>query len=272
VDEFGTDTIIAWYGGMAAKVMLRALDVNGGNFARFDDDDEFVAGLFQPPVGWRNGDRDDCINDGRYPKAVRPPVLRTDLEDERIFISLSRFNGGNGFEANVGRALDDGEYGGFVTALNDRDSSYDDIDYEYDEIGLSFNDDTMAVLGDALDDVNDAIEWHDADGYHSPPDSFGGDFVAAAGGTDDGDGGGSFDIGVDDGGDGITDEEREFGEMVATTLAGTDADPSEDVFQGGHDLSGLVAANEGNFDGEPSVANIRRVVYEEAEHLDTDNL
>jgi len=279
VDGFDSESIVAWYGGMSANIMLRALDVNGGNFARFTDSGEFVTGLMQPPTGWRTDGRDECKDDGRYPKAIRPPVLRPDLRGERIFVSLSRFNNGRGFEANLGRALNtDSEYDEFVGALNGRDSSYDDIEYEYDEIGLSFNDDAISVLVDEFGDVNDVIEWHDAEGYVSTPDGFSGDYVTAAQDDAGGDSGGSFDIGVDDEDNnssdgGVSGEERKFGEMVATKLAGTGADPDENgTFEGGNDLSSLVEENESNFDGTPDVSNIRKVVYEETDYLDAGSL
>ena len=115
VDEFTTDRIMVWYGGMSGQFTARALDFNGMPFARYADG-YLVKGLLQVPIGWRgqadveqydnvpSTDRSKLSTDlGRPPRIARPPVLRDDL-DGRTFVEIDRYNGGNMYEVHVGPA------------------------------------------------------------------------------------------------------------------------------------------------------------------------
>jgi hypothetical protein len=62
---------------------------------------------------------------------------------------------------------------------------------------------------------------------------------------------------------------------VVEKIAGTGVSPDEEIFpvDGGKvDLSGLVGANSGEFQVTPDVAAIREYVYENTQHLSTEDL
>lgn len=274
VDGFDADTIMVWYGGMAGQFVGRALDFNGMPWARVTPEGDYlVKGLFQVPLGWR-GDADvedydanvestdrsklakptDDGGLGRPPRVARPPVLRSDL-DGRSFIGIGRYQGGRMHEVHVGRATDD-----YDAVLAELQSDDGDVEDEYDRLEMKYTQDAEEVLSDEFDNPSEVYALYEGDGWPPVGDP---DFMQS-----DGDDGGSFDI--EGPGDGDvehpTDEEQEFGQMVSEKLAGTDAEPSDEVF-GGNDLEGLVEANSENFDQEYDVDAIRGVVVDNTEHL-----
>jgi hypothetical protein len=277
VDGFTTDRIMVWYDGVSGQRVGRALDFNGMPFARYTEDGYLIKGLFQAPKGWRGDadveqyddvpttDRSELASKrdglGRPPRTARPPVLRDDI-DGRIFIATGRYNGGRMHEVHVGRAMDD--YDGFFETLaaNERP--------DYDEVEMKYDQDAEETLADAFEDPSQAYGLYHGAGWMPKPDNaqdFGGD------GGDDTEGG-SFDMSMaddsDDGVDHPTEQETQFGEMVAEKLAGTGADPSDEVFEAGGEsvsLDGLVEANEGNFDADPDVDAIRSVIEDNVDHL-----
>jgi len=290
VDEFDADRIMVWYGGMSGQRIGRALDFNGMPFARFTDPDEgddpyLVKGLFQAPIGWR-GDADveqfDHVETtdrselaraesrgglGRPPRVARPAILRDDIEG-RSFIALGRYQGGQMYETHVGRALDD--YSDFLSLLLDDEDPSD----EYDEIGLKYDQDADEVLASEFDNPREVYGLYHGEGWQDEPENA--DWGVSGADND----GGNFDtpdVDVDD--DSIehpTEQERAFAEGVAEKIAGTGADPDDAIFPISDDenvgLEGLVDHNSDSFQVEPDVDAIREVVYENAGHLDTDDL
>jgi len=268
VDDFDTDTIMVWYGGMAGQFAGRALDANGQPFARFTDEGGYlVKGLLQAPVGWRGEadieqygdvettDRSKLATDlNRAPRVARPPILRDDI-DGRVFIALGRYNGGRMNEVHVGRAMDD--YTDFLSQLRDNEEP------EYDAYDMRYDEDIDERLVDAFENPAEAYSLYTGEGWlDEPADAtyVGGDD------TDEDTSGGSFDVSVDEDVDHPTDEEVEFGQMVAAKLNDADGELTPDAaFDGG--LGGMVEANADNFSNETDVSAIRDVVYENTDHL-----
>jgi len=268
-----SDTIMVWYGGMAGQFLSRALDFNGLPFARYTDDGYLMKGLYQAPIGWR-GDADvdqfdnvpstnrkELATDlGRPPRVARPPLLRDDIDD-RVAIDLGRLNGGDMYEIHAIRALDD--YSGY---LND--------DEEADELDMRYDNAPEERLAEEFDNPDEIYTLYTGEGWQDTPDN-------AQNVTDDSgeDGGGSFNVDVSDddsgGVDHPTDGEVQFAEMVAEQIAGTGADPREDIFNAAGndvDLEGLIGANSGNFEVTPDVDAITEAVFERVEHLSTSDL
>jgi len=279
VDSFDTDNVMVWYGGIAGQFVGRAMDFNGLPWARFTKPDDgeqpyLIKGLFQPAKGWRGSADADFYDNvettdksklaksedrgglGRSPRTVRRPHVRPDIDGERLFISISRFNGGAMREANIGYALDD--YEAFVEAMNARDSSYDDIELDgYDEVGLRYSDDADEELDEFFDQPADELyQWYSGEGWQDEPDEWGG--------SADGNDGGGFEMGDGDDDSGVdhpTEQEERFAQMVSEKMAGREASlDDEDAFEVDgetYDLAGLVELNDDAFDVDPSVEAIR---------------
>lgn len=280
VDEFVHDRIMVWYGGIAGQFIMRALDFNGRPSARYKDDGYLVKGLFQHPLGWFDRDTEnygdlvettdrsklarspDSGGLGRPPRVARPPVLRDDIEGESAFIEIGRYNGGNMLEATI--------------AFNDFDS---DNYEEATQIEPRYEQEPEEVLVEEFDadSATDVYSLFHGDGWQPEPDN-------AGEGESEDTSGASFDVDVDTGDDddaddgGVehpTDDEVQFGEMVAEKLAGTGATPDQEIFPvdgGKTDLEGLVGHNAEEFAETPDVDAIREVVYENVNHLDTEDL
>lgn len=276
VDEFVHDEIMVWYGGISGQFILRALDFNGRPSARFKEDGYLVKGLFQHPLGWFDRDTEnygDLVETtdrsnlarsadrgglGRPPRVARPPVLRSDIEDEEVFIEIGRYNGGDMLEATI--AFNDFEGGAVEEAT---------------QIEMAYEQEPEEILKEEFDVENttEVYDLYHGDGWQPEPDN------AGDGETDD-TSGGSFDVDVDTGDDdsdddGITEDEQSFGQMVAENIAGSDATPDMDIFtvQGENtDLEGLVGDNADQFSETPDIDNIREVIYENASHLDVEDL
>jgi hypothetical protein len=273
-----SDTIMVWYGGMSGQFLSRALDFNGLPFARYTEDGYLMKGLYQAPIGWRGDadveqfdnvpttDRKELAQSqkrgglGRPPRVARPPLLRDDI-DGRTAIELGRLNGGDMYEIHAIRALED-----YSDYLND-ESEADEIDMRYDNA-------PEERLAEAFDNPDEIYTLYTGEGWQDTPDN-------AQNVTDNSgeDGGGSFDVDVsDDDGDEVshpTDGEVEFAQMVSEQIAGTGADPRDDIFNAdGNDvnLEGLIGANSGNFEVTPDVAAITEEVFERADHLSTGDL
>lgn len=271
-DEFESDTIMVWYGGMSGQFIGRGLDFNGMPFARYTEDGYLIKGLLQAPIGWR-GDADveqfdsvpstnrkELATDlGRPPRTARPPLLREDL-DGRTFISIGRYNGGNMYEVHVGRAMDD--YTEFLeTVRNNEEPEYDEIDMRYDQ-------NPEERLAAEFDDASGIYALYEGEGWQSEPDNAQSMLGDEGSDTD----GSSFDIddGTDDDESGVehpTDEETTFAKMVAEKLAGRDVGPDE-AFSGVGGLEGLVENNQDNFEQETDLEAIRTEVYTYTDHLD----
>jgi hypothetical protein len=274
-EGFDADSIMVWYGGMAGQFVGRALDFNGMPFARFTESDEgddpyLLKGLLQAPIGWRGDadveqydsvpttDRAELARDlDRKPRVTRPPVLR-DLED-RTFIALGRYNGGNMHEVHLGRAV--GGYGPILDAL---DADEDPTEH-FDEVDMRYDQSPEATLAAEFDNPGAVINLYTGEGWMDEPDGW------SYGSTEDT--GGSFDVSVEMDEDEVehpTDEEIQFAQQIATKLEGTGATPEDEVFQaddGNVDLEGLVGANAGNFSVTPDVDSIRQKIYENTSHL-----
>jgi len=269
VDSIDTP-IMVWYGGMAGQRVSRALDTNGLPFARETEDGYTIPGLYQAPKGWRGEADEDQYGTvpsrsklkqmGRVPRKVRPPVLRDDLEG-RIFIALSRYNGGDMHEVHVGRAMDD------YTELVETMRANEDPSDLYDEVGLRYNDNADEVLSAEFDNPNEVFAFYDGEGWAAPS----GDVFDTSG---DDNSGGSFDTGtVDVGDDDVehpTEKEREFAEMVSGQIEGKSVTPEQNIFTvdgSKTDLDGLIEHNRDDFDVEPNVEAIRDLIYEQTSHL-----
>jgi len=262
-----------WYGGMAGQFLSRALDFNGLPFARYTDDGYLMKGLYQAPIGWR-GDADvdqfdnvpstnrkELATDlGRPPRVARPPLLRDDI-DGRVAIDLGRLNGGDMYEIHAIRALDD--Y-----------SDYLEGDEDADELDMRYDNAPEERLAEEFDNPDEIYTLYTGEGWQDTPNN-------AQNVTDDSgeDGGGSFNVDVNDddsgGVDHPTDGEVQFAEMVAEQIAGTGADPRNDIFNAaGNDvnLEGLIGANSGNFEVTPDVDSITEAVFERVEHLSRSDL
>ena len=288
VDDFDTDTIMVWYGGMAGQFVGRGLDFNGMPFARHTEGDEdnapyLVKGLFQVPKGWRGEadvqqyddvpttDRSELARAesngglGRAPRVARPPILRGDL-DGRTFVALGRYGGGNMFEVHIGRAMDD--YSDVLDALD----SNDDPEEYFDPIEMRYDDDADEIITSEFDST-DVMELYHGEGWANEPET-----TADSGGDNSGgDSGGSFDLDVetDDSVDHPTDREVEFAENIAEKIAGTGVSPDDEIFptdNGNVDLEGIVEARADVFDHDPDTDAIRRVVYETTDHLSADDI
>lgn len=272
VDEFTHDKVMVWYGGISGQFILRALDFNGLPSARYKEDGYLVKGLLQHPLGWFDRDEDnypDLVETtdrselaratqnggmGRPPRVARPPVLRSDIEGEEVFIRIGRYNGGRMMEATI--------------AFNDFEG--DNVE-EATQLEPRYEQEPEEVLADEFGD-EDVYSLYHGDGWQPKIE---GD---AESGTED-TSGASFDVDVDTGDDsgssGPTDDEIEFGEMVSEKIAGSGATPDEEIFPVDGDntnLEGLVGANADQFSETPDIDAIREVIYENTSHLDVDDL
>lgn len=268
VDAFDVDRIMVWYGGMSGQFVGRGLDFNGMPFSRYTDDGYLVKGLFQVPIGWR-GDADveqydnvpttnrkELATDlNRAPRVIRPPVLRDDI-DGRAFIGIGRYNGGNMYEVQMGRAQDD--YGDVFT---------DDADF--DELSMQYSQEADEVLAEAFDDPASVFALYHGEGWQPEPDNA----QPFGDGDSEGGDGGSFDVGVaDDETAGLTDAEQSFADTISEKIAGRDIHLDDEVFDVGDgekgDLAALVEHNAGAFDtDDPNVDGIRASIVDQTDHL-----
>jgi len=276
VDEFEEDEVMVWYGGITGQFIARALDFNGMPSTRYKDDGYLVKGLFQHPLGWFDYDADNydvSTTDrgklaratqngglGRPPRFARPPVLRPDIEGESMFIKIGRYNDGNMYEVTIG--------------YND----FEDDPDEATELDLRYDQEPEPILEEEfdVDDATEVYSLYHGEGWQPEPDN-------AGGGEPEDTSGASFDVDVADDGDddeeveqsGPTEDETQFGRMIAEKISGSGATPDDPIFTvdgENADLAALVAANEPEFGSEPNVDAIRAVVYENTAHLSEDDL
>ena len=267
------DYLMVWYGGIIGQFVVRSLDFNGMVYARYNDNDYLTKGVLQAPLGWRDSDVEDYDVEttdrgklaapkdsgglGRPPRIVRPIVLRDEVVDSEAEIRMGWLDDGKNRRSFDGLFVDDEEL---------------DLSNAYaDDSGYDFPD---AVIEDRLDvDDADSVYWmYHGEGWQPQPDGFG-----SADGDDDADtAGGSFDMDVstDDSEateDTLTDDERQFAEMVTEQLTGTGAHPDDEVFlDGSEDLIGLVQHNLSNFGtDDPNVDAIRSFIVENSSHIDS---
>lgn len=276
VETFEEDAVLAWYGGMAGQFIMGALDFNGRPSARYKDDGYLVKGLFQHPLGWFDRDAEDydvATTDrsklardpsnggmGRPPRVARPPILREDVKGESVFIEIYKQNGMNyvttAFNDFEG---DDWEEATAIMPTYEGDRSHEE------------------VLAEEFENPNEVYALYHGEGWQPKPDN-----AYDVMQTGDNESDASFDIPDADGGDGDTEEDTEryhptadeekFGHMIAEKIAGReDADPDEPIFQGST-MTELIEANTDSFEGEPNIPAIRRVVYENTDHLDASTL
>ena len=272
VEEFDSDRIMVWYGGMSGQFVGRGLDFNGMPFARYTDDGYLVKGLFQVAIGWRGDadveeydnvpttDRSELATDlGRKPRVARPPVLRDDI-DGRAFIGIGRYNGGQMHEVHIGRAEE--SYDDILAAMRDND------DPDYDGLDMKYDQSPEERLAAEFEDASDIYALYHGEGWQSEPDNKQSVLGDEGADTD----GGSFDVDDvdDDAIDHPTSEETTFAKTVAEKLAGTGATPDE-AFESKGGLEGLVEANSDNFDQEYDIEAIRAEVYANTDHLAEDD-
>ena len=265
MDEFDSDRIMVWYGGMAGQFIGRGLDFNGQPFSRWTDEGYLIKGLFQVPIGWR-GDADldqydnvpttdhkELATDlGRKPRVIRPPILRDDIEG-RAFVAIGRYNGGRMNEVHIGRAED--SYDAIFESLRANDEP------EYDSFDMKYDADADEVIAAEFDNPAELLALYTGDGWADEPAN-----AQSFGESEDDSGGSSFDIDTDDSGvEHPTDEEDTFAKMVSEKLAGADIESVDDPFDGG--LEGLVESNADNFDNEYDVEAIRELVEEYTDGL-----
>lgn len=275
VDEFDSDRIMVWYGGMSGQFVSRALDFNGMPFARYTDEGYLVKGLFQVPIGWRGEadveqydevpttDRKKLSTDlGRPPRVARPPVLRDDLGESRTFVAIGRYMGGDQYEAEVGLEAED--YTDFMSEFR-KDIQPHEKDYDVTMVDMKYDDDADAVLSANFDNPNAVYAMYHGEGWQNQPES-----VATSSASDTS--GASFDVEVDDSDDATpSDAERQFAEMVSEKIEGTGVEPDA-AFESKGGLAGLADANSENFDEGYDVDTIRELVYDNTSHLSTSDL
>jgi hypothetical protein len=270
--ELNEDYLMVWYGGIIGQFVVRSLDFNGMVYARYNDNDYLTKGVLQAPLGWRDSDVEDYDVEttdrgklaapkdsgglGRPPRIARPIVLRDEIVDSEAEIRMGW--------------LDDGKNRRSFDGLFVEDEELDLSNAYADDSGYDFPD---AVIEDRLDvDDADSVYWmYHGEGWQPQPDGFGSEAA-----DDDADtAGGSFDMDVstDDSeptDDALTDDERQFAEMVTEQLTGTGAHPDDEVFlDGSEDIIGLVQHNLENFSTDsPDADGIRQFVIENSSHLD----
>lgn len=283
-DEFDEDYVMVWYRGISGQFIMSALDFNGRPSARFKEDGYLVKGLMQHPLGWFDRDTEnypDLVETtdrrklasqnelGRPPRVARPPVLRDDIGGEEVFVEIDRYEGGRMLSSTVAYNDFDGDDYEDATVIEPRYEGAGDPPTPEDVLVETFD-----LDGEA--DISEVYELYHGDGWQPEPD--GAFFGTGDGDEESGSSGGSFDAPSvsDDEVDHPTESEVEFGQMIAEVIAGTGVDPDEEgaLTLNGEDmdLEGAVGTNASQFGVTPDVSAIRRVVYENTSHLDTDDL
>lgn len=273
VEAFDEDEVLVWYGGIAGQFIARAFDFNGRPSARYKDDGYLVKGLFQHPLGWFDRDTEDYDVEttdrsklaraqsngglGRPPRMVRPPVLRSDVEGESVFVEIDHYNGGPMLEATI--------------AFND----FEGDDWEdATQLEPRYEQDPEEVLAAEFEEPNEVYALYHGDGWQPKPDN-----AQDVMGTDQDaeSGGGSFDVDDtdldmdDDAVEHPTEDEVTFAEMISEKIAGTGATPDE-AYESKGGLEGVVGANADQFGATPDVEAIRTAIYENVSHLDADDV
>ena len=193
--------VIVWYNGMSGQVISRALDFNGRPFAEYKQDGYLLKGLYQVANGWRDGDKGDMVKSGLGPRVARAPLLREDVQDERISITIGRWNGGNMYEATV------------------EDADGEELDMLYDE-----------NADDVLDEVEYGMHLHHGEGWQDEPANAqkpARSFDITADAVEGGDGDGE-----------LTPVEQNFVDNVTDAVIETGLRDADDAFTGG--ISGLM--------------------------------
>lgn len=283
VEEFDSDRIMVWYGGISGQRAGRILDFNGLPFARYTDDGYLIKGLMQAPLGWRNTNgsmsdkeqfgvtktRDDLKKAETYPRVARPPVVRDDIEG-RVFFGVGRFKGGNGFEPTIGRAVED--YESVLETLRSEDVPWEK-EYDTDILDMRYDQEPEERLAAEFEDASNIYSLYHGAGWQDEPDNA----QSVLGGEGSDTDGSSFDVEMDDEVEHPTEQEVTFAKTIAEKITGAQNDAGEqatpdEAFESKGGLEGVVDNNEGNLDTEPDVEAIREVVYENTDGLSTDDL
>ena len=192
-ETFDEDEVLVWFNGIAGQRIGRRLDFHGRPYAEYKADGYLNKGLLQFPEGWRNN-RSEALDAGHRPRVARAPILRDDVEGERIEISLGRWEGGRMYEAHV--YDDDGEE---LETLFDKNA--DDVLNSAGESGFRMH----PYHGDGFQDKPDNAEnaSFDIQVEHAQTDV-----------------------------EGLTPQQNRFVGEVVQALEGTDLEPDE-AFNGG---------------------------------------
>lgn len=231
-DSFEDDTVIVWYNGMSGQIVGRALDFNGLPYAEYKDTGYLVKGLLQFPEGWRDN-KTQHTDVGRLPRVARAPILRPDIEGERISIEIGRWNDGRMYEATV------------------TDESGEEIEIRYAQ-----------DADEVLDDEEVRMHLHHGDFWQDrpanaevDPDSFDVEVEHE-------------EVSVDS--DGLLPVEASFAQAVVQTLEDLGEDSGqtpETMFTGG-----LADKAEQQGVPTDNIEEIRRTIYESTSYLDASDI